>query len=138
MVFGTTGTINQLLDGAIVERFQHLDQGDKVAAEYVWLGGSMSDLRSKTKTLLKKPKTVDDLPDWNYDGSSTNQAPGMHVFAQQGVRPKHTASRLERASPVAVECGTHKSSVMQVMTVRCCSSQERCIRILSVLETTSS
>ena len=76
MVFGTQGQISQLLDGSILERFAGIDQGGKVAAEYVWLGGSMADLRSKTKTLLKAPKSVDDLPDWNYDGSSTNQAPG--------------------------------------------------------------
>lgn len=78
MVFGTTGNIKQLLDGSILERFSDLDQGDKIAAEYVWLGGTMQDLRSKTKTLLKAPKSIEDLPDWNYDGSSTNQAPGMH------------------------------------------------------------
>ena len=76
MVFGTQGQISQLLDGSILERFAGLDQGGKCAAEYVWLGGTMSDLRSKTKTLLKAPKSIDDLPDWNYDGSSTNQAPG--------------------------------------------------------------
>lgn len=76
MVFGTTGSIKQILDGSIYERFAGLEQGGKVAAEYVWLGGLMSDLRSKTKTLLKAPKTVADLPDWNYDGSSCGQAPG--------------------------------------------------------------
>merc|ERR1719460_3326642 len=34
------------------------------------------DMRCKTKTLEKKPESVADLPVWNYDGSSTNQAPG--------------------------------------------------------------
>jgi len=52
-----------------------------VLAEYVWLGGSETcmggfDLRSKTKTLEKKPASVSELPVWNYDGSSTEQAPG--------------------------------------------------------------
>jgi len=52
-----------------------------VLAEYVWLGGSETcmggfDLRSKTKTLEKKPTSVSELPVWNYDGSSTEQAPG--------------------------------------------------------------
>ena len=28
------------------------------------------------RTLDKVPKSVDDLPKWNYDGSSTGQAPG--------------------------------------------------------------
>lgn len=39
-------------------------------------GGSNLDLRSKTRTLEGPIRTVDDLPNWNYDGSSTNQAPG--------------------------------------------------------------
>nr|ADB12590.1 glutamine synthetase II [Jaagichlorella luteoviridis] len=76
MTFGTQGAIKQFLDGSILERFSKLDQGGKIAAEYIWLGGTMADLRSKTKTLFKVPKSPEDLPDWNYDGSSTDQAPG--------------------------------------------------------------
>jgi hypothetical protein len=42
------------------------------------------DYRSKTRVLDKMPKTVDELPLWNYDGSSTGQAPGedSEVFLQ--------------------------------------------------------
>merc|ERR1719161_1437314 len=58
-----------------------ITQGGKVMAEYVWLGGAVTvmggfDIRSKTKTLDKKPASVSELPIWNYDGSSTEQAPG--------------------------------------------------------------
>ena len=35
------------------------------------------DLRSKTRTLEGPFRSVEDLPAWNYDGSSTNQAPGQ-------------------------------------------------------------
>jgi len=42
--------------------------------EYVWLGGSGNDLRGKTKAVEKPVKSIADLPDWNYDGSSTCQA----------------------------------------------------------------
>ena len=58
-----------------------MTQNGRVMAEYIWLGGSETvmggfDLRSKTKSLEKAPKSVADLPVWNYDGSSTEQAPG--------------------------------------------------------------
>lgn len=45
--------------------------------EYVWNGGNGPlDLRSKTKCVEGEITDVSQLPDWNYDGSSTNQAPG--------------------------------------------------------------
>lgn len=33
-------------------------------------------MRCKTMTMEKIPKSVDELKEWNFDGSSTNQAPG--------------------------------------------------------------
>jgi len=57
-----------------------LDQRGKIMAEYIWLGGAETtggfDIRGKTKTLDKAPNGPEDLPIWNYDGSSTGQAPG--------------------------------------------------------------
>merc|ERR1711976_807884 len=47
-----------------------------MGAEYIWIGGNGGDIRGKTKTLSKKPSSISELPVWNYDGSSTNQAPG--------------------------------------------------------------
>lgn len=44
-------------------------------AEYVWMD-ARGKLRSKARTLKSPPKSVSDLPNWNYDGSSTGQAPG--------------------------------------------------------------
>lgn len=54
-----------------------------VVAEYVWLDGRFG-LRSKARTLPKKWSLFNDvkkapmryIPKWNYDGSSTEQAPG--------------------------------------------------------------
>jgi len=48
---------------------------DCVLAEYVWLDAHQVP-RSKTKVLTARPTCLADLPIWNYDGSSTEQAEG--------------------------------------------------------------
>ena len=47
----------------------------KVFVEYVWIGGNQ-ELRCKTKVMDTLVKSISDLSDWNYDGSSTGQAVG--------------------------------------------------------------
>ena len=42
--------------------------------EYIWIGGN-DEIRSKTK-VTKEKLEFEDLPKWNYDGSSTKQAEG--------------------------------------------------------------
>ena len=53
----------------------------KLKFEYIWLDGYQPEpnLRSKTRILNMDPDTVptlDDLPSWSFDGSSTKQASG--------------------------------------------------------------
>lgn len=65
------------LDTSVVDRFNALPYpDDKVLAEYVWVDAK-GECRSKTRTLpVARTEAVDKLPRWNFDGSSTDQAPG--------------------------------------------------------------
>nr|pir glutamate-ammonia ligase (EC 6.3.1.2) - tobacco [Nicotiana sp.] len=68
-----SGTVNQS------EQLLNLDvtpYTDLIIAEYIWIGGSGIDMRSKSRTISKPVKHASELPKWNYDGSSTGQAPG--------------------------------------------------------------
>jgi len=64
------------LNRELLDKFYALPQGKAVLAEYIWIDGSGENVRSKTKTLSAAPKDPSDLPIWNFDGSSTGQAPG--------------------------------------------------------------
>ena len=48
--------------------------------EYIWLDGTepTAQLRSKTKVVEDFGHNIDSCPEWNFDGSSTNQADGSN------------------------------------------------------------
>ena len=49
---------------------------NKFIIEYVWIGG-YKELRSKTRVIERDNiNSIEDIPKWNYDGSSTKQADG--------------------------------------------------------------
>ena len=50
----------------------------KVRLEYIWMDGHKptQKLRSKTKVMEGTINSLEDIPDWGFDGSSTNQAEG--------------------------------------------------------------
>ncbi|KAG2535777.1 glutamine synthetase root isozyme 2-like [Panicum virgatum] len=52
------------------------DCTEKIIAEYIWVGGSGMDVRSKARTLSGPVDDPSKLPKWNFDGSSTGQATG--------------------------------------------------------------
>ncbi|XP_018485900.2 glutamine synthetase cytosolic isozyme 1-3 [Raphanus sativus] len=52
------------------------DTTKQIIAEYIWIGGSGMDIRSKARTLPGPVSDPSKLPKWNYDGSSTGQAAG--------------------------------------------------------------
>ena len=47
----------------------------KVGVYYVWIGGN-GEFRSKLRTVNELLFDVNHYPEWNYDGSSTEQASG--------------------------------------------------------------
>ncbi|KAL5630383.1 hypothetical protein BROUX41_000255 [Berkeleyomyces rouxiae] len=58
-------------------KYLKLEQNGKLMAEYIWID-SEGSTRSKSRTLDEKKGgyVPTDLPVWNFDGSSTGQAPG--------------------------------------------------------------
>jgi glutamine synthetase len=61
-----------------LDKYLKLDCGEKCQAMYVWIDGTGEHLRSKSRTLDSVPKTIEELPEWNFDGSSTGQAEGRN------------------------------------------------------------
>nr|WNT94139.1 glutamine synthetase [Cyclina sinensis] len=66
-------------DKNVLNHYLTLDLPEnKVMCEYIWIDGTGQGIRSKCKTVDSEPKTAEDCPVWNYDGSSTYQAEGSN------------------------------------------------------------
>merc|ERR1711937_689347 len=52
---------------------KNIDQQGKIIATYIWIDGAQG-LRAKNRTLDGKVTSVEQLPGWNFDGSSCYQA----------------------------------------------------------------
>jgi len=91
----------------VLDRYRELPQGSMVQALYIWIDGTGEGLRSKTKTLDKKPANVKELPIWNYDGSSTYQAEGSN--SDTYLHPvKMYPDPFRRGDNIMVLCETYK------------------------------
>jgi glutamine synthetase len=62
-------------DELTLAKYMSLPHPGKIMAEYLWID-ARGEVRSKCRTVDAKKATLDQLPSWNYDGSSTGQAPG--------------------------------------------------------------
>jgi glutamine synthetase len=60
-------------NSSALDYLRTIDQKGKIIATYIWIDGSLT-LRSKNRTLDKKVTKIDELPEWNFDGSSCYQA----------------------------------------------------------------
>lgn len=67
-------TISLTSNASILARYLNLKQPDNaVQAMYVWIDGTGEHVRAKTKTINFVPTKPEELPIWNFDGSSTGK-----------------------------------------------------------------
>ncbi|KAK9832481.1 hypothetical protein WJX81_000192 [Elliptochloris bilobata] len=64
-----------LANDDLARHYASLSTRGKCLAEYIFVGGNGSDLHSKSRVLDAKPKSVEELRPWHFDGSQTGQAP---------------------------------------------------------------
>ncbi|CAN0024675.1 unnamed protein product [Heterosigma akashiwo] len=115
------------LNMAILDSFQTLEQNGKIMAEYIWIGGTGADIRSKTKTLDFVPTSPSQLPDWNFDGSSTGQAPGED--SEVIIKPKAIfPDPFRRHGNILVMCDCYKPNgepIFNNTRAKCAEIMER-------------
>src|SRR5258708_2227315 len=85
----------------------------KIKAEYIWLDGGKptASLRSKTKILDHEVRSLIDIPDWGFDGSSTMQAEGN--FSDCQLKPVFFTLDPIRCNPhILVLCEVYQANGM--------------------------
>lgn len=105
----TTG--QSALDPSVIAKYDSLPfPAEKVMAEYVWVDAA-GNTRSKTRTLTPdRVESVEKLPKWNYDGSSTGQAPGDDsevILKPQRIFRDPFRPRSDGVHNVLVMCDTY-------------------------------
>jgi len=91
----------------MINRLMNLPLEEVIQLTYVWIGGN-KELRAKSKTLPKKDYQVSDLPDWDYDGSSTKQATGES--SEVIIKPQAIFKDPFRKDGLLVLCDTYLPS----------------------------
>jgi len=102
------------LDPNVISKYDALPfPEDSILAEYVWVD-AIGNTRSKTRTLpASKTESVDTLPKWNFDGSSTDQAPGDDsevILKPQRIFNDPFRFRSDGKANILVMCDTYTTS----------------------------
>nr|XP_061836880.1 glutamine synthetase-like [Nerophis lumbriciformis]XP_061836882.1 glutamine synthetase-like [Nerophis lumbriciformis]XP_061836883.1 glutamine synthetase-like [Nerophis lumbriciformis] len=71
-------SVSSRFNKSVWQHYMSLPQGGKCQVTYIWIDGTGQALRNKTRTLDTEPKTIADIPEWNFDGSSTYQSEGSN------------------------------------------------------------
>ncbi len=82
-----------------------------VVCEYIWIGGN-GELRSKTRVLNNIKNSINDFPEWNFDGSSTEQAPSdgnTEVILKPCIVYKDPFRFIDKYSCLLVLCDTYNN-----------------------------
>ena len=77
--------------------------------EYVWIGGN-GETRSKTRVLQQTITSINDVPVWNFDGSSTEQAPSVgntEVIIKPCLLVKDPLRKIDNCKCYVVLCDTY-------------------------------
>jgi len=99
------------MDPSVIAKYDSLEfPAEQILAEYVWVDAD-GNTRSKTRTLpADKANDISSLPKWNFDGSSTNQAPGDDsevILKPQAIFKDPFRPRSDGAKNILVMCDTY-------------------------------
>uniref|UniRef100_A0A3P9K6M1 Glutamine synthetase n=1 Tax=Oryzias latipes TaxID=8090 RepID=A0A3P9K6M1_ORYLA len=74
----TSVSSSSRLNKVVRQQYMSLPQGQRCQVTYIWVDGTGEGLRNKTRTLDAEPAGIEDIPEWNFDGSSTYQSEGSN------------------------------------------------------------
>lgn len=88
-----------------------MNESNCVVCEYIWIGGN-NEIRSKTRVFPLKTVSIINIPEWNYDGSSTDQADSdgnTEVLLKPCAIYKDTIRCFSNCECILVLCDTYNS-----------------------------
>ena len=95
----------------------------------MWIDGSGETMRSKVKVLESRPSQVEDLPQWNFDGSSCYQADGANSDVYM-TPVKIYPCPFTRGDNILVLCETYNYQEKAMPT----NNRKECLEIMKKAE----